>query len=341
MSISHHAFVAAVAAAIRAPSLHNSQPWRFRRCRDEIHVLADPNRTPPVTDAESWATHIACGAATYNLQLAFAVAEQPMAVRWRPDANEPRLMAVLRPIDPRPPTPHQVRLYQAIPRRHSNRRPFLPRPVPVEVRRALVTAAVEEGVWIDLIVGAIGAAAVSEITHAASRVLHRNQAYATDPAPPNRRARTGATGIPEADRPDPAAESSDLDAESYDLLPQCPLSDLVRGAAPNLTDDPLIAVLGTAGDTPRDQLHAGFALQRVLLTITDHGLASSLLSQPIEVPSAREQLRIALGRYGTPQMVLRVGYAEPASPTPRRPVAEVIEASVDGPTDPATRALRP
>jgi hypothetical protein len=309
MSISHHAFVAAVGAAIRAPSLHNSQPWRFRRCHDEIHVLADPSRTPPVADAGGWATRIACGAATYNLQLAFAVDGQPMAVRWRPDANEPTLMAVLRPTEPRPPTPHQLRLYQAIPRRHSNRRPFLPRPVPVEVRLAMITAAGEEGAWMDLVVGAIPAAAVSEITHAASRALHRTA------EPP--------------------------DADAYDLLPPRSLSDLVGGAGPNLPDDPLIAVLGTAGDTHRDQLHAGFALQRVLLTITDHGLSSALLSQPIEVPSAREQLRIALGRYGTPQMVLRVGYAEPASPTPRRPVADVIEASVDGPTDPSTRALRP
>ena len=87
-------------------------------------------------------------------------------------------------------------------------------------------------------------------------------------------------------------------------------------------------MLGTTGNTPRDQLQAGYALQHVLLTITDHGLASSMLSQPIEVPAAKEQLRIALGRPGTPQMVLRIGYGDPAPATPRRPVAEVIDAGV-------------
>jgi hypothetical protein len=63
----------------------------------------------------------------------------------------------------------------------------------------------------------------------------------------------------------------------------------------------------------------------VLLTITDLGLASSMFSQPIEVAPAREQLRLALGRYGTPQMVLRIGYGEPGVHSARRETADVID----------------
>jgi nitroreductase len=322
MSISHHDFAEAVGAAILAPSLHNSQPWRFRRCGDEVWVLADPSRTPPIADARGWATRIACGAATYNLQLAFAVAGRPMSVHWRPDPGRPTAVAVLRPTAPRGPTAQQLRLFDAIPRRHSNRRPFHPRPVPVEARVALVAAASAEGAWIDLVVGAIPAAAVSEISHAANRVLHRNPDYVSELASWIHRGRAETAGG--------GADGAGL----YELLPQRPVDDLVRRTGTTYVDEPLIAVLGTAGDTPRDQLHAGYALQRVLLTITDHNLASSLLSSPIEVPSAREQLRIALGRFGTPQMLLRIGYADPAAATPRRSVAEVIDASVDGPPGP-------
>ena len=82
---------------------------------------------------------------------------------------------------------------------------------------------------------------------------------------------------------------------------------------------------GTAGDAHADQLTAGYALQRVLLTITDLGLAVSMLSQPIEVAAAREQLRLALGRFGAPQMVLRIGYGQPGAMTARRDPAEVID----------------
>ncbi|HET9516734.1 MAG TPA: nitroreductase, partial [Actinoplanes sp.] len=83
-------------------------------------------------------------------------------------------------------------------------------------------------------------------------------------------------------------------------------------------------VLGVAGDSAGDRITAGLALQRVLLTVTDAGLAASLLSQPIEVPDARDQLRRSLGRAGTPQMTLRIGYGQPSAGTPRRPVDDAI-----------------
>jgi nitroreductase len=89
--------------------------------------------------------------------------------------------------------------------------------------------------------------------------------------------------------------------------------------------DPLVAVLGTPGDLAVDHLRAGYALQRVLLTVTDLGLRAAMFSQPIEVPSAREQLRLALGRFGTPQMVLRIGHGDAAPRVPRRAAEEVID----------------
>jgi nitroreductase len=323
--ISHHDFHAAVGSAILAPSLHNSQPWRFRLAGEQVHVLADPARTPPVADASGWAIRIACGAATYNLALALAVAGQPMRVQWRPDPTERHLVATLRPEPPQPPTPWQERLFRAIPNRHSNRRPFRSQPVPPEARIAMMQAAAGEGSWLELVVGRIPVAAVGAITHAADRVLQRNPAYATELASWTRRAGAPLDGVP--------AGAGGFSAEPQDLLPQRPFSDLVRLPGKDFEEEPLIAVLGTAGDGPGDHLHAGYALQRVLLTITDHGLASSMLSQPIEVPSAQEQLRIALGRYGTPQMVLRVGYGDPTTATPRRPVGDVIDAPVAASVD--------
>ncbi len=90
--------------------------------------------------------------------------------------------------------------------------------------------------------------------------------------------------------------------------------------------EPLVAILGTDADRALDHLTAGQALQRVLLTITDSGLTSSMISQPIEVPTAREQLRRSLRRSGIPQMALRIGYGRSGRPSPRRDLGDVLGA---------------
>jgi nitroreductase len=317
VSIAQDEYQAAVAAAIQAPSLHNSQPWRFRLVGDRIDVLADAGRSPPIADADGWATRIACGAATYTLQLAFAAHGHPLRQRWLPVIEDRQLLASLSPAEPTPPTPLQQRLFRAIQHRHSNRRPFRPELVPPDVRKKLMDAAREELAWLELVVGRIPVAAVAEIAHAANRVLHRDDAYVAELAAWSGRPQTAVDGV--------SASAGGLAAEPQDLLPQRPFADLVRLPGKDYEENPLVAVLGTLGDTALDHLHAGYALQRILLTVTDTGLTSSMLSQPIEVPAAREQLRLALGRYGTPQMVLRIGYGAAGVSTPRRSVADVVD----------------
>jgi nitroreductase len=275
-----------------------------------------------VADPDGWGLRLSCGAATYNLRLAFAVQGAPLDVEWQPRPGDPELLAVLRPATPKPPTPLERRLYAAIPRRHSNRRPFRDEPVPLPARVALIDAARETSAWLELVSGTVPVAAMAEIAQAANRVLRRDAAYIAELASWTRRGEAS-DGVP--------AVAGGPSPEPQDLLPLRPFSDLVRLPGKDFEPEPLIAVLGTLGDRPVDRLMAGQALQRVLLTVTDLGLASSMFSQPIEVPSAREQLRIALGRYGAPQMVLRIGFGDPGSPTPRRPAAEVIDEHLAGP----------
>jgi nitroreductase len=316
-ALTETAFRAAVAAAIRAPSLHNSQPWRFR-CRDgAIEVYADPARRIPIADPRGWGLRLACGAATLNARLALAAVGSPATVQLRPDRTDPDLMVRLVPAAARPPSPIEQRLYDAIPRRHSNRAPFWPQPVPAEVHARLLDAARIEEAWLELLIGPGPLAAVGEIAHAANRVLERDADYRAELAAWTRDDETTGDGVP--------ASAGGPCPEPHDLLPGRPFSDRMRAPGRDFEPEPLVAVLGAAGDSAVDQLVAGMALQRVLLTITDAGLAASMVSQPIEVAAAREQLRLALGRFGTPHMVLRIGYGQPGFPTPRRNLGDFID----------------
>jgi hypothetical protein len=305
----------AAAAAIRAPSMHNSQPWLFRLADGAIEVLADPQRRLTVADRSGWAARLACGAATYNARLALAVAGRPAEVQLRPDPTQPDLIARLRPGRVRPPTSAEQDLFAAIPRRRSNRLPFWPDPVPADVRVRLLDAARSEHAWLDLLVGMTALTGFAEIARSADRVLRRDLNYQSELT-----AWSGADSAPDGI---PSFVAAPV-AEPQDLLPQRAFADRRRAPGRDYEPEPLVGILGVAADRPFDQVLAGQALQKVLLTATDAGLAVSLISQPIEVPAARDQLRRSLGRSGFPQLALRMGYGRPAPATGRRDLSEVL-----------------
>ena len=134
-------------AATLAPSMHNTQPWRFRvsDASQAIELYADPSRMLPYSDPGGRAVHIACGAALFNLRLAVAVAGREPVVRLLPDARQPQLLAVLRLAGPHRPDEAESELHAAIPVRRTNRQPFSNRPVPPGVLAELAEAAAVEG----------------------------------------------------------------------------------------------------------------------------------------------------------------------------------------------------
>jgi hypothetical protein len=311
-------FVAAVEAAILAPSMHNTQPWRFRLVGGALEIWGDPARQLPVADPQGWGVRLACGAATANAVLALAAHGLRTRVEWRPEPGRPYLLARLTAIGFEPASPEELALARAIPRRHTNRHPFTDVAVPAASRTALRAATAQHGAWLEILVGPQPLQLVAEIVRTSDRTLRQDPAYADEltgmlgeEAPPG-------TGVPRY--------AAGLASEPGDLLALRDFGGRERGRLVEFEAEPLVAVLGTPGDTGYDHLAAGSALEYTLLTATAHGLAASMLSQPIEVPAARAALRSGLGRSGVPQLVLRVGYGQPAFATPRRPLAEVIDA---------------
>ena len=304
--------------ATRAPSMHNSQPWRFRIVGDRVQVLADHQLA--VADASGWATRIACGAAALHIRLGYALLGWRTDVLPFPDPAQEDLLLAIRPVERRPPSPTERRLVAAIPRRHSNRGPFRDEPMPASHIDALQGAATAEAAWLDVLDPARAGRATTAIGDAAD-ILERNPEYREELRRWSAK-EPGATSGVQTRAAGPLADRGErLRRRDFGGDRTPPRS----GHGSSYESDPVLAVLGTNAESPFDDLRAGQALERVLLTAADLRLSASMLSQPIEVESARARLAALCAHQGAPQMVLRIGYGEDQSPSGRRPVDEVLD----------------
>lgn len=307
----------ALTAATLAPSLHNSQPWRFEVSPAGIGVRADPSRRLPAADPDDRELHLACGAAVANLVLAIRAAGFGAQAELRPDPARPELLAHVTVGVTRPVTPREAELAAAIPLRHTCRRAMQDTEIPAEVLDRMHQQARLHSCWL----APLTVAQTYELQRLL-RLAHRAQQ--ADPAfVAEFRSWTGRP--PASSDGVPAASSGTVPDESERLL----LRDFSGGTVPpsgrHGESDPAIVVVGSFHDLPLAWLQAGGAMQRVLLTATAGGLATSFLSQAVEVPEYRRQLRTLIGGALWPQAVLRLGHAAPVPAPGRRPLEELVE----------------
>jgi nitroreductase len=319
-SLTAEQVAAALTAAVSAPSLHNSQPWRFHCTSTTIEMYADLSRALPAADPDHRELFLACGAALLNLRLAIRTAGSYAAVSALPDSHTPDLLAVVKPTSAGTASPVDRDLAAAIPRRHTNRKPFLPTPVPTPIVSTLQKAARTEQAWLAPINSA-QLPILRGLVTAAHGAQRRDPAFVAEWSRWTGRDCSATDGVPvRASGPLPEPQDEWV------------LRDFSAGHARRRVNGkdfeprPLIAVIGSFHDLPLARLQAGQAIQRVLLTATEAGLSASFLSQVIEVPTTRRQLRDLIGGGLWPQTILRIGYGSSVPATPRRDLREVLGA---------------
>ncbi|WP_216361806.1 nitroreductase [Pseudonocardia sp. N23] len=299
-----------------APSLHNTQPWRFHVTPDRLELWADRSRQLHVADPDGRELRIACGAALFNLRLALlGVGVRPL-VSVVPDPDRPDLIAVVRRGGTRPASPQVKELLRAVPLRRTNRRPFADAEVATSARYELRRAAIEEGAWLDLVTDPDIRVELSGLAR---------EAHDLQVSDPEFVAELDAWTGHVAERRDgvPARSGGPLPPPNSTWV----FRDFTKGSGATgriYEAEPLIGVLSVHGDGPRQDVRAGEALERVLLTATVHGLAASFLSQLVEVPGARDRVRQLTSGTRPPQVVMRIGHGWPVAATPRRPLDEIL-----------------
>jgi len=308
--------------AIMAPSSHNSQPWLFRIHDDQCELYADRTRGCRVTDPNDRELTISCGAALQNLEVAARNFEHATDIQTFPEAGDFDLLARIRLLGGCEAALEDNLLFSAIARRRTVRRPFEPDPVPPALLNALEVEAHEAGAWLHVVHSEDERFDLADLIAAADRDQWADKSYRLELAAwmhPNKTdSRDGLPGY--------AGGVGDILSHVGPLAVRT--FDLGKGRAAKDRDltlhSPTLAVLGADGDSPRDWLAAGRALQRVWLRATVEDLRVSFLNQPLQVAALRPEVSRIIRRDGHPQLILRLGFGPEAKATPRRSVQETL-----------------
>lgn len=312
--------------AILAPSGHNGQPWRFHVEGDALHVYADRTRALPTIDPNDRELFISCGATVQLVRTALEHFGYHPQVDILPDQSADADLLATVHTGPRADAFTPRDLFDAVQRRHSNRRPYESRAVPEADLGRLQSAAAVEDAWLLPVTARSTITAAAELISEGDRLKWRETVFRHELAEriiPNRGARRDGMPGYSFGIPGPLSRVAPFVVRRVDLGRLRAKSDRALALA-----TPVLAVIGTQRDDPPSWVAAGQAMSRVLLRATADGLATSFLSQAIEVPELRDRLAGLIHHDGYPQLLLRVGYSRRQTrPTPRRSVREVSSTS--------------
>ncbi len=313
----------ALALASRAPSVHNTQPWRWRVGTTSLHLYSDASLQLPNTDPDGRDLILSCGAALNHCVVALASIGWQAKVARLPNPADPSHLAAIE-LSPQTPDQLDITLAAAIPQRRTDRRHYSFWPVPVGDIALMAARAARNGVTlrqIDAMDGLNKIVAQSVWDHA------NNDDYLAEVAVWSGR-HAAVAGVPARNTPVPDPAGALPSRVFADAAPAMP-----PGASP-VDENAVMLALGTRTDDRLARLRAGEATSVVLLTATAMGLASCPVTEPLEIAETREAVRAdVFGNSDYPQMLLRVGWApinaDPLPSKPRRELTDIVEWMAD------------
>jgi hypothetical protein len=315
-----HALVEAAAAAGHAPSIHNTQPWRWRLAGNVLGLHLERSRVLDVTDPDTRLAVLSCGAALHHARVSLAAQGWHVEVARRPVPGDPGHLARLS-LDRRVPVElPAIRRLQTVRLRHTDRRPVIGEPVGTADLQAITSAVEAEDTRLhvltpDQVLDLADAADHAQRTEAGQTAWQAELAYWTGGTRP------AGTGIPDAAIPDRVTRTT-VPGRNFGHPGALPISSGQDRAA-------IFAMLYGRTDEPVSWLRAGEALSSGWLTATELGVSLLPFSAPIEVISTRQAMRVLIASTGYPYLVVRLGHlnaAEAGPPhAPRLPTDQIID----------------
>jgi hypothetical protein len=312
---------AMVELACRAPSLHNSQPWRWMFGDGVLHLFADHARVGHHTDVTGQEVILSCGAVLDHLCVASAVAGWEVTIDRYPCPRDHDHLASVnfhRAVDT---GEHERALGDAIARRHTDRLAFEAPESWIELELELRTVLDGTGVEVDVI-DDNGRPALADASQRTEQHRRGDASYRYELLWWTGHSHVD-DGIPQSALP------SSAEARRVDVARNFPVYGGGDRTSQVDRDRSKVLVLSTFDDSRDNTLKCGEALSRVLLECTAAGFATCPLTHMIEWHESREVVRLLTGRRAEPQVLIRVGRALETSTstprTPRRPLSEVLQ----------------
>jgi hypothetical protein len=309
-----------VRLACRAPSVHNTQPWRLVAENGELRLFLDPLRVPHATDLSGRESVISCGALLHHLGIAAAAAGWKANVARFPNPNELDHLATIDFRRQEFVSESDQARAGAILRRRTDRLPFAA-PAGWSFLEPVLRSTIDDDKAILSVLPATVRPQLAEASRLTESLRRYDNSYQAE-----LQWWTASFGV--ADGVPDSALASASEREKVDVGRVFP-----AGAQPDRRtgtdhDDSVIAVLSTDGDGRREALGCGEVLSDVLMEATIAGLATCTLSHMTELEASRAIIRALTGGAGDPQLLIRIGQVpaleDPPPPTPRRPLADVL-----------------
>ncbi|MFB8277556.1 Acg family FMN-binding oxidoreductase [Nocardia colli] len=308
----------ALEMAVRAPSIHNTQPWRWRIRDHAIELWADPQRHLVTSDPGQGKLIVSCGAALHHLRIALAVLGWSATVTHLPDPDQPDHLATVE-TTPHEPAQADIELGAALLQRHTDRRGYRSLETPPGYLRTISAGAAKFGAVVRHVPESLRLRLVQPFQDAVIRHAD-DRDYQRELATWSGQRRT-ADGVPGANVPHPH------------LVDQIPARVFAGAELIDRHTDPDAAewfVICTPHDDRRSQLRAGETTSALLLEATRLGLSTCLQTEPLGLPELRDDIRsTVLYDCAFPQSMIRIGWiptdSAPLAPTPRRPIEDTID----------------
>lgn len=321
MNAQNNDFYTMVEYAVKAPSGHNTQPWKFRIGENAIDIIPDFSKTLPVVDADNRELFISLGCATENL----CITASTLGYETDMSISQEGIISVH--LEKSGSVQHDT-LFSQIERRQTNRNVYESKTIEENILKDCFSV-IPEGREIRFYYWENG----SEPYERAKQLVMEGNTVQMDDA-------MFVTELKSWMRVNKKESVAKKDGLGYDVFGAPNLPAFIarpaigsflnskkqnKGDLKKIESSSHFILFTTVNNTIPDWIMLGRFMQRFLLKSTAHEIAHAYMNQPCEVGELKIKLKEQLSIDNEhPQILLRMGYAKPAPYAKRKSINEVI-----------------